>query len=145
MTAIFESQTCSRCGGCGRYSWNSLHGDRCYGCNGRGYQLTKRGLAAQAYYTRLLSKPLRELVPGDLVRDDYRSKFYTVVRCAPNADRSEVWDIETTGMDWRGYDPDTIMRVGASAERKAEAKAEALAYQDTLTKQGKPRKRQVQS
>lgn len=27
---------CSRCGGCGRYSFNQIDGDRCFGCNGHG-------------------------------------------------------------------------------------------------------------
>lgn len=33
--------TCSRCGGSGRYSFNLLHGTRCYGCGGTGKQKTK--------------------------------------------------------------------------------------------------------
>ena len=26
--------TCSRCGGSGRYSFNLIHGTKCYGCGG---------------------------------------------------------------------------------------------------------------
>lgn len=33
--------TCSRCGGSGRYSFNLIHGTRCYGCGGTGKQKTK--------------------------------------------------------------------------------------------------------
>jgi hypothetical protein len=28
---------CGRCDGCGRYSFNDIDGDRCYGCNGSGH------------------------------------------------------------------------------------------------------------
>ncbi|RUX08042.1 MAG: hypothetical protein E5V51_00280 [Mesorhizobium sp.] len=31
--------TCGRCGGCGRYSYNQMDGDKCYGCNGQGKRL----------------------------------------------------------------------------------------------------------
>lgn len=33
--------TCSRCNGTGRFSFNLIHGTRCYGCNGTGKQKTK--------------------------------------------------------------------------------------------------------
>lgn len=33
--------TCSRCGGSGRYSFNLIHGTKCYGCGGTGKQKTK--------------------------------------------------------------------------------------------------------
>lgn len=38
MTATY---TCSRCNGSGRYSFNLMHGTKCYGCNGTGQQRTK--------------------------------------------------------------------------------------------------------
>lgn len=31
--------TCGRCGGCGRYSYNQMTGDRCFGCGGSGKKL----------------------------------------------------------------------------------------------------------
>lgn len=30
---------CSRCGGSGKFSYNLIHGDMCYGCSGSGYVL----------------------------------------------------------------------------------------------------------
>jgi hypothetical protein len=33
--------TCSRCAGTGRFSFNLMHGTKCYGCNGTGKQKTK--------------------------------------------------------------------------------------------------------
>lgn len=32
-----EKVTCGRCGGSGRFSFNPKDGDRCYGCDGRGF------------------------------------------------------------------------------------------------------------
>jgi hypothetical protein len=34
-------ETCGRCGGCGRYSYNQMHGDMCYGCRGYGTVMPK--------------------------------------------------------------------------------------------------------
>lgn len=36
---IVKSRGCGRCGGSGRYSYNQMHGSRCYGCSGVGSQL----------------------------------------------------------------------------------------------------------
>lgn len=36
LTDIFETTECGRCGGTGRYSFNLMDGDRCYGCMGSG-------------------------------------------------------------------------------------------------------------
>ena len=46
----FETQICSRCGGCGRYSFNQMHRDMCYGCSGCGLVFTKRGSVARQYF-----------------------------------------------------------------------------------------------
>ena len=40
-TTVRQQYTCSRCNGTGRYSFNLMHGTRCYGCNGTGKQKTK--------------------------------------------------------------------------------------------------------
>jgi hypothetical protein len=36
MVGVGLFSFCSRCGGCGRYSFNQIDGDRCYGCGGSG-------------------------------------------------------------------------------------------------------------
>lgn len=36
IVGLGHAQTCTRCGGTGRYSFNQMDGDRCYGCQGRG-------------------------------------------------------------------------------------------------------------
>lgn len=37
---------CERCGGCGRYSFNQVDGDRCFGCDGYGIQAPKKNQQA---------------------------------------------------------------------------------------------------
>lgn len=49
LWAIGLREVCGRCGGSGRYSFNQVDGDRCYGCNGvgeRAAKLTKQVLEA---------------------------------------------------------------------------------------------------
>ncbi len=40
-TAQRQAYTCTRCNGTGSYSFNLMHGTKCYGCNGSGKQYTK--------------------------------------------------------------------------------------------------------
>lgn len=40
-TAERMAYTCTRCNGTGRFSFNLMHGTKCYGCNGSGKQYTK--------------------------------------------------------------------------------------------------------
>lgn len=68
--SMFETKTCPRCGGSGKYSWNAINGYMCFSCRGSGEQLTKRGKAAQQYFKDLRSAKLHELVPGDMVTLD---------------------------------------------------------------------------
>lgn len=35
--------TCARCAGSGKFSYNLVHGDKCYGCSGRGYVMSTVG------------------------------------------------------------------------------------------------------
>jgi hypothetical protein len=70
-TIVYERQTCTRCLGTGKYSYNALHGDRCYGCGGKGRQLTKRAEKAKravGEVLRRLETIATNLRPGDLVR-----------------------------------------------------------------------------
>lgn len=68
---LFEHTECSRCGGTGEHSYCYEHGTRCFKCSGSGWELTKRGQAAQNYFNELITKPVSEIKPGD--------KFMTVV------------------------------------------------------------------
>lgn len=151
MKTAFETETCGRCGGSGNYSFNLMNGTRCFGCRGSGLKLTKRGVAARAFFTRLLEKPLSIVEPGHRVLTSVGlgpQRWHTVVSIGPSAiefngkaDRLEL-KIRRGGETHSiaGYGRDTIVQsVRDEAERLA-AVERALAYQATLTKAGKPAK-----
>lgn len=61
----FPIQTCGRCGGTGQFSYNQMHGSRCYGCNGRGVRHTREaGKQFQAWSHDL--KQLRQALGKNL-------------------------------------------------------------------------------
>lgn len=41
LCALGYTEVCGRCGGGGRYSWNAIDGDKCFGCGGSGKRLAK--------------------------------------------------------------------------------------------------------
>lgn len=144
----FERVPCGRCGGCGEYSYCAMYGTRCFGCAGSGVVLTKRGKLAKAHYERLLSKTAAELVAGcDAVQYSPTSKkFRTVTSVSPCP--LNPGTVNVVLGEWSpghtytiGCRPETLFRVAASAETKAAALAAALAFEDSLTKTGTPRKR----
>lgn len=66
MALTFQTTECSRCGGSGRYSYNSVHGDMCYGCNGAGKVYTKAAKAAREIWTAIARPtiPVEDVQPG---------------------------------------------------------------------------------
>lgn len=155
----FETQTCTRCGGSGRYSYNQMHGDRCYGCNGRGIAYTKRGAAAVAFLNGLRKIRLDQLQVGDFMQVSTMSATYfaPIVSIGPgypvksynhntgewveHSTLSVTTEHPSRGKSGLVASPSAIVRKGFSAKEKAEQIKQALAYQATLTKTGKPRKR----
>lgn len=140
-TFVFEAETCGRCGGSGHYSYNQMDGSRCYGCGGHGVRLTKRGAEAQRVYHESLKVPAETIVPGQLVHNGgipgmIPSGFHRVTDVTVDGDRVRI-NADGYGL---GAFVGSPVRVGWSADEKAAKQAAALAYQDTLTKQGKPRK-----
>lgn len=51
---VFDTETCGRCGGGGKYSYNLKDGDMCYGCNGSGWVFTKKAAPFVAEATETL-------------------------------------------------------------------------------------------
>lgn len=148
--STFEAETCGRCGGSGNYSFNQIDGTRCYGCGGSGIKLTKRGVAARAFYRDSQMMPVADLQPGMFVWDDtygFKPKFLPVLSIKPSKSFCEAdgvrryyINIETRRCS-HGVFPDSQVRaVRNEAERQAQLAA-ALAYQSTLNKLGKPLKR----
>src|SRR6187551_1555971 len=64
---LFENETCSRCGGCGQYSYCQMYGTRCFKCGGDGVTLTKRGKAAQLWFNAKKKKPAKDVKVGDRI------------------------------------------------------------------------------
>lgn len=147
-TPLFEHTTCGRCGGCGRYSYNQIDGDRCYGCHGTGFALTRRGNAAQAFYRDLLQIRAGEVEVGMRVNDRGGRKFTVAAIerevAGTRLSKGEQTTIEVvtfTSAQGNRYGYDVLIpmtRIPNEAER-AELVAKALAYQDSLTRMGKPR------
>lgn len=149
MTApVFEHVTCCRCFGSGKHSYNQMHGDRCYGCGGKGVVLTKRGQAAQQFLDNLRSRPVDELNVGDLVYIDppfAKARFLRIEAITPDTlNGGNRWTLEfpSSNMRWGViYGKGHRMRVGFTAEEKAAQLAAALEYQESLTKSGTVAKR----
>lgn len=148
-----EKKTCGRCGGSGKFSWCAMYGDTCFGCAGRGWTYTKRGAAAALYLEELRSLPAPELKPGLVVVVDgitlggspYR-EWATVIAAGPDELNPGRWRLETAAVKNpartcnHGVFPETRFRVRQTAEEAARTLEAALAYQDSLTVKGEPRK-----
>lgn len=159
---IFEHIECSRCGGTGRYSFNLMHGSMCYGCNGIGYKLTSRGRVAQHYLNQMREITMENFQIGDLIRfDGFNAGSYsqptawakvTLIEFITSKQAGLMYQenvdlqcvrLETTLGTVVGFVGKTKYRKGFTAEQKKEQVNEALAYQQTLTKAGKPRKQKL--
>lgn len=143
----FETVTCSRCGGSGRYSYCQMYGDICFKCHGKKVVYTKRGGAAKHWFESHLSKRAGELRIGEKI---YVDMFFTrgwseVLSISPDttlyngASREDYIDIQTR-IGGQCISRDTVIRVAHTAEEKQVILALALQYQENLTKAGKPRK-----
>lgn len=118
---------------------------------------TKRGAAASIYMQNLLSMPAGQLKPGMKVRalvitDGGQlagERWSKIVEIKPTTAQRYVNDerVTGTGVDivsthctFLDVAADSMYRVAADAPTKLAAFEKALAYQDTLTKQGTARK-----
>jgi hypothetical protein len=71
MTDTFETKTCSRCYGSGKYSYCQMYGDTCFKCHGKGKVYTARALKAYEWLCEQrkidigkLEVGMRVFVPG---------------------------------------------------------------------------------
>jgi len=158
---LFESKTCTRCGGSGQFSWCQMHGSTCFGCGGNGLMLTKRGKVAQAWFNKRKKKPAGEIKVGERI----------VIEGTPGFSRSEVVIVEFVGWseeggkwldpktgEWKchfwvrgkgaksgqrngiGCSPEFEIKMHIWGEALTALKLEGLAFQETLTKAGTVRK-----
>lgn len=61
--AVFETEICGRCGGCGRYSFCQKYGDKCFDCQGTGKVMSGE---CDAYY-HARSRVAERWISTDLV------------------------------------------------------------------------------
>ena len=151
---LFESRTCTRCGGSGSYSYNPMHGSVCYGCGGRGVQLTRRGRAAQDYFNDLLTRPAGEITIGERVLypgvpdvPGFGPRWFTVDEITLDPNNQGLTVISGKDAKGDGYSqhvlPETKIQVAHSKVERQALIQQALAYQATLTKLGHPRKQRA--
>lgn len=136
----FEIETCGRCGGSGKYSFNLMDGDRCYGCGGSGVRRTKRGKAAYEFWQQSLRRPNTEIAVGDFIlsgKGIERTRWEPVISITF---REPYLSFGTESMTY-GTFPNLSQESVRSMDDLAELKRAALVYQETLTKAGKPRKK----
>lgn len=162
MSKYFETETCSRCQGSGKYSFCERYRDVCFKCHGNKVTLTKRGLAASNYLKKLCTKLASELKIGDRIASDRMTDGGTLYTCIDTvteikpASPAQSGTTENGVTVWKTYEMiaitsnnpkygdyglvcglDHSFRVyGADNAEKIQ---QAIAYQNTLTKQGKPR------
>ena len=142
MGTNFETTTCGRCGGSGKYSYNQIDGDRCYGCGGTGIVLSKRGSKARARFFESLTKPVSEAAAGMFCWE--RGKWRTILEIGPSTTKigytgptgETVWhntvqiSLKIGGVSM----PETTKIPFGTADEIKEKLDEALAYQNTLKK-----------
>lgn len=146
--SLFEAKFCGRCGGSGRFSFNLMDGDRCYGCHGSGIQLTARGKAAKAHLISLQQIAVSDLQVGMFIFDNEVNKFLPILEIGTEPcgwlvvgdERIPMFPIKTR-RGGLGMTKTSVVRAVRSDEERRAKEAEALVYESTLTKQGKPSKR----
>jgi hypothetical protein len=149
----FERETCSRCGGSGEYSYCQMYGRKCFKCLGKKAILTKRGAAANDYCRLLRSRRAADLKAGDVIRDPYHGDCVVleIIEVAQGGTSSVGGvmtpyrlvglDIVTSRITFGCVPHDKLHCLKVDAAEAARTLAEALDYQDTLTKAGTPRRR----
>lgn len=140
-----DQRDCPRCGGEGKIWFSTVDGGTCFKCNGRKKLDTPRGAAARAFYTARLSIPVEQVKPGILVKVEIVSLGWSFrgFREVLRVEKGDQFQIVTKGhRDMAEHEffvnAGEFVRRAATAEEKAEALKDALAFQNTLLFSGKP-------
>lgn len=152
-----ERETCSRCGGSGQYSYCQSYGTTCFKCAGRKEVYTKRGYAAVVFLNELRSRPASAVKVGDTVKaggcysywlkvseittDVLRGSSLTNGVMVPYEMPMIVLSGMRKGEKCRMSQPaDSAVEVLLSKEEQIATLRQAIEYQNSLTKMGKPMK-----
>lgn len=149
---LFESKTCSRCGGCGEYSYCTMYGSVCFKCHGAGVVLTKRGRAAQTWLNAQKTKKGSEIEVGMTILIEgvpgFSASKWATVSAVSGEGKDHKIEAEGknggAGATLNGF-WNTDVRVAQTKERLAELRVEGLAFQATLTKSGTVKKRKAKA
>ena len=151
----FEREACGRCGGCGRYSYCQMYGDTCFKCEGRGVVLTKRGALAAAYVRELRSKPAKDVKVGDKVKFPHSSGYHTVTEISATdttgwasmvngimtpVTAPKITFVVKNGESYAGVDSNDPIQIKPTPEEFVAQMEKAIAFQNSLNKNGKPMK-----
>jgi hypothetical protein len=143
----FEITTCSRCGGSGEYSYNTLDGTRCYGCGGCGKTFTPRGHAAHLFYIESQKRPAVDVKVGDFVWDDTygkKARWLPVLEIDPTGGGCTVNGQATisfrTARCSIGMLPTSMVRSIRNEAHRLELLAAALAFQAEWTPPAKAKR-----
>lgn len=139
---VFESTECSRCGGSGRFSFNLKDGTMCFGCQGTGKKLTKRGLAAKYFFEDSLSKQVTDCKVGDVIKLSSSSKNFSKIteilfsQADQQFGKTFITVIQQNGVQTRLHNNERV-RIFHTPEQKIEKYKAALEFEKTLNKNGK--------
>ena len=157
----FEVETCGRCGGCGQYSYCTMHGTRCFKCAGRGRVFTKRGAEAHRFYLAMFQVAVESIVAGDWVSiSSGFSGSRTACKVSEVASGFQhgvsngtayklptvtlVVDTKQGELRSTSFAGSTVTKLECESI-KSERLVQAMEYQATLTKLGKVAKRKNQA
>jgi len=135
----WETETCTRCGGTGKYSSHILYGRRCFKCGGAKITLTRRGKAAHKYYHESLRTDPSKVRVGDYLFADMKNGWFKVKEITIEFDRFEF---KCEG----GYNLGSKYPVKSTTgqEELNEKVAKAQEYQSKLGKHGKVLKKYIE-
>lgn len=149
-TLQFERETCSRCGGCGRYSHCEMYGDTCFKCHGKGQALTRRAVVARQWMVDQRKILIRDVKPGMVIK--CCGSTYNVQSISQDTVCTS-WSLRDGVMvanepSWRiagvkhylAAQGDHTVELIPSKEEQIEQLRAAIEYQNNLTKAGKPRR-----
>jgi hypothetical protein len=132
----FETGTCSRCGGTGKYSWNAQHGDMCFKCLGKGKIYTKSGLSALKFYQESLMKNIEDIEVGNFMWE--KGGWKEITKISKTEEIDNCWHFEFKNC--RGFkivfSDNLKIKVVANENERKELIEKAIEYQNSLTKKG---------
>lgn len=151
MTILtLETETCSRCHGCGEYSYCEMYGKTCFKCHGKGRTLTKRAQIAAKWMSEQNLIAASDVTVG--MRVKALGMTITVRTIEPGCQSKSmvdgVWIDNERHISFRGLEhgfqvqPDFKVQLIRSRETQIEMFRAAIEYQNNLTKAGKPAKRE---